>query len=227
MQAPDRAEFDAQLEEIQKTIDGLQAQQVVLGAKIGERSGGKDEYFAKRNEYRAQLDEFTRKIDELMARKEELNKGINEKKQEGADMRNQLSKMKKSIGYTNEAAIDDRIADIELWLRTETMTLKEEKDYLKEIQELKRSRPKVGQMGAMENALASRDTGANLKENIGAINEEMALYRDGKRQVSAALAALNESRKEQMGDLPNIIAERDEIGKKIKAEMDKRNALRG
>merc|ERR1719330_1355253 len=106
------------------------------------------------------------------------------------------------------------------------MTLKEEKDYLKEIQELKRARPKVGQVGAMENALASRDTGASLKENIGAINEEMALYRDGKRQVSAALAALNESRKEQLGDLPKYIEERDEIGKKIKAEMDKRNTLR-
>merc|ERR1740121_1125338 len=141
-------------------------------------------------------------------------------------MRSQLSKMKKSIGYTSESAIDERIASIELWLRTETMSLKEEKDYMKEIAELKKARPKVGQVGAMENALASRDTGANLKENIGAINEEMALYRDGKRQVSQALAALNESRKEQLGDLPKYIEERDEIGKKIKAEMMKRNALR-
>merc|ERR1719188_2734687 len=226
MQAPDRAEFDAQLEVIQKTIDGLQAQQVVLGAKISERSGGKDEYFAKRNEYRAQLDEFTKKIDDLMARKEALNKGINDKKQEGADMRNQLSKMKKSIGFTSEAAIDDRIAEIELWMRTESFSLKQEKEYLKEIQELKRNRPKVGQVNKMEDSLNTRDTGANLRESIGTINEEMALYRDGKRQVSQNLAALNESRKTQLGDLPTYIEERDELGKKIKAEMDKRNALR-
>merc|ERR1719188_668725 len=226
MQAPDKAEFEAQLEGIQKTIDGLQAQQVVLGAKISERSGGKDEYFAKRNEYRAQLDEFTKKIDDLMARKETLNKGIADKKQQGADMRNQLSKMKKSIGFTSEAAIDDRIASIELWLRTETVSLKQEKDWLKEISELKKNRPKVGQVNKMEDSLQNRDTGANLRENIGAINEEMALYRDGKRQVSAALAALNESRKEQLGDLPKYIEERDELGKKIKAEMEKRNVLR-
>merc|ERR1719343_629328 len=161
-----------------------------------------------------------------MARKEEINKGITEKKQEGADMRNQLSKMKKSIGFTSEAAIDDRIADIELWLRTESFSLKQEKEYLKEIQELKRNRPKVGQVHRMEDSLNSRDTGASLRDNIGTINEEMALYRDGKRQVSQALAALNEARKEQLGDLPKYIEERDEIGKKIKAEMDKRNALR-
>merc|ERR1712045_799152 len=65
-----------------------------------------------------------------------------------------------------------------------------------------------------------------MGDNIGTINEEMALYRDGKRQVSQALAALNESRKEQLGDLPKYIEERDEIGKKIKAEKDKMFALR-
>merc|ERR1740129_803362 len=226
MDPPNKEEFDAAMEEIQKTIEDLQSQQAALAAKISERSGGKDEYFAKRNEYRAQLDEFTKKIDDLVARKEELNKGISEKKQEGADMRNQLSKMKKSIGFTSEAAIDDRIASIDQWLRTETLTLKQEKDYLKEIQELKRNRPKVGQVNKMEDSLNTRDTGANLRDNIGAINEEMALYRDGKRQVSQALAALNESRKEQLGDLPKYIEERDELGKKIKAEMEKRNALR-
>merc|ERR1712228_424493 len=104
--------------------------------------------------------------------------------------------MGKSIGYTSESAIDDRIAEIEFLLRTESHSLKQEKDFLKEIQDLKRNRPKVGQLHKMEDSLASRDTGANLRESIGTINEEMALYRDGKRQVSAKLAELNESRKD-------------------------------
>jgi len=226
MEPPNKAEFEAALAEIQTAIDKLQEQQAELGKKISERSGGKDEYFAKRNEFRAQLDEFTAKIDALMARKEEINKGIADKKQEGADMKNQLSKMKKSIGYTSEADIDQRIADIEFKLWTESVSLKQEKDYLKEIQELKRNRPKVGQVNKMESSLASRDTGSNLKESIGTINEEMALYRDGKRQVSAKLAELNESRKDQLGDLPKYIEQRTELGKKIQDEMNKRNALR-
>jgi len=79
-----------------------------LTAKISERSGGKDEYFAKRNEYQAQFDEFTRKNDDLMARKEQLNRGIIEKKQEGAEMRNHLSNMTKS----SEAAIGDRMIKV-------------------------------------------------------------------------------------------------------------------
>ena len=55
-------------------------------------------------------------------------------------MRNQLSKVRRSIDFTSEAAIDDRITDIELWLQTETVPLKQEKDRLKELQELKRNR---------------------------------------------------------------------------------------
>lgn len=226
MDPPDKEAFEASLKEVQDAIDGLQAQQQELGKKISERSGGKDEYFAKRNEYKAQLNEFTAKIDALMARKDELNKGITEKKQEGADMRTQLSKMKKSIGYTNEGDIDDRIASIEYKMVTESVSLKQEKEYLKEIQELKRNRPKVGQLHKMENSLENRDTGINLRENIGTINEEMALYRDGKRQVSQKLAELNEGRKEQLGDLPKHIEEREGMSKKIKEQMDKRSQLR-
>jgi len=65
-----------------------------------------------------------------------------------------------------------------------------------------------------------------LRESIGTINEEMALYRDGKRQVSAKLAELNEGRKEQLGDLPKYIEEREALNKKIKEQMEKRNTLR-
>jgi len=226
MEPPNKAEFEAALAEIQTVIDGLQAQQQELGKKISERSGGKDEYFAKRNEYRAQLDEFTAKIDALMEQKQSINKGINDKKAEGMAMKDQLSKMKKSIGYTSEADIDQRIADLEFKMCIESVSLKQEKEYLKEISELKKNRPKVGQVHKMEEGLANRDTGVNLRESIGTINEEMALYRDGKRQVSQKLNELNESRKEQLGDLPKYIEERDALGKKIKEQMDKRNEIR-
>merc|ERR1719229_2147227 len=78
----------------------------------------------------------------------------------------------------------------------------------------------------MEGALANRDTGGNFKEQVGNINEEMALYRDGKRRVQEKMTELMEGRKEQLGDLPKIIEERDAIGKKIQEKVQERNALR-
>mmetsp|Transcript_58031 Transcript_58031/g.147241 ORF Transcript_58031/g.147241 Transcript_58031/m.147241 type:complete len:358 (-) Transcript_58031:81-1154(-) len=134
--------------------------------------------------------------------------------------------MKKSIGYTSEQEIDERIATIESKIMTDTMSLKQEKELLKEIAELKKNRPKVSQVNKMEESVANRDFGANFKEQIGNINEELTLYRDGKRKVQEKLSALMETRKEQMGDLPTIIEEKEAIGKKIAEKVAERNALR-
>merc|ERR1719432_232483 len=78
----------------------------------------------------------------------------------------------------------------------------------------------------MEDSLNSFVPGASMKDQIGAINEEMARYRELKRGVAAKLQELMEGRKEQLGDLPDIIAQRDEIGKAIAEKVKERNTLR-
>jgi len=226
MQPPDRTAFDEASAKIQESIDALQKTQADLAKKIAERSGGKEEFFAKKAELRAQLDEFSAKIDKLMERKTEISKAIGDKRQEGVEMRSQLNKMKKSIGYTSEAEIDQRIADIEFKLCTDTIPLKEEKELLKEIQELKKNRPKVSQVKNLEAGLATRDIGGSFKEQSSAISEEISLFRDGKKKVQEKMAALMEERKGQLGDLPQIIEERDAIGKQIAEKVRERSELR-
>mmetsp|Transcript_122384 Transcript_122384/g.345970 ORF Transcript_122384/g.345970 Transcript_122384/m.345970 type:complete len:91 (+) Transcript_122384:58-330(+) len=51
--------------------------------------------------------------DEINAQKDGVSKQIGDQKQHGLEARNELNKMKKSIGYTNEVETDDRIATIE------------------------------------------------------------------------------------------------------------------
>merc|ERR1719436_854534 len=111
-------------------------------------------------------------------------------------MKSQLNKMKKTIGFTDEAEIDERIATIEFQLVTDSLTLKDEKKLLAEIQELKRSKPKVSQVHKMEDSLNSFDPGMSMKDQLSTINEEMAKYRDLKRGVAAKLQELMEGRKE-------------------------------
>merc|ERR1719215_2093601 len=183
-----------------------------LTEQISGRSSGKDEYYAKRGEFKIQLDEFSAKIDELLKAKDDVKKAVGDKRAEGLEMKNSLQKMQKAIGYTSEAEIDERIADIEHRMVSESISLKEEKELMKEISELKKNRPKVTKVNAMKDSLSNRDTGAGLKENIGNIQEQ--------------LTALNEARKEQMGDLPQIIEKRDALGKKIQEKIQERNSLR-
>merc|ERR1712194_973677 len=99
MDAPDRSAFDAAVAKIQEEIEGFQKEQQALQAQISGRSGGKDEYYAKRGEFRAQLDEFTAKIDALMERKGGIRKNMDDKKAEGAEMKANPQKMTKSFGF--------------------------------------------------------------------------------------------------------------------------------
>merc|ERR1719446_650082 len=97
-------------------------------------------------ELRSQLDHWSKKMDEVKERKQAITGKIEEDKAASIQAKNDLQKMKKSIGYKDEAAIDDRIATIEFKLWTDTIALKEEKALLKELSELKKSRPKVAQV---------------------------------------------------------------------------------
>merc|ERR1712050_35593 len=104
-------------------------------------------------------DEFASKIGALQDQKDKIMKTMGEKQQEGREARNNLNKLKKSIGFTSEVEIDERIASIEFELWTSSVSLKEEKKLLAEIQELKRNRPKVSMMNQKEADLSVMDSG--------------------------------------------------------------------
>eukprot|EP00972_Heterocapsa_arctica_P105288 15514100-Heterocapsa_arctica.AAC.1 len=81
--------------------------------------------------------------------------------------------MKKSIGVGSEEEIDKKIADIEWKLHTDSHSLKDEMKFLKEIQELKKCRPKVAQVKAMEASVVGfNPLQGSEKENIAAIMSE-------------------------------------------------------
>merc|ERR1719310_891109 len=74
--------------------------------------------------------------------------------------------MKREIGYTDAGQIDERIATIEYTIWTSSLTLKEEKKLLAEIQDLKRTRPKVAHYHKMEEKVQNFDAGGNVKDQI-------------------------------------------------------------
>merc|ERR1711920_777550 len=111
--------------------------------------------------------------------------------------KNDLAKMKKTIGYTSETDIDNRIATIEFKLNTESISLKEEKKYLLELQELKKSRPKVSKVNNMKDNLAAHKEGvsgnvAEMKGTIQEINAAMAKHREEKKVIQEKLAKIRD-----------------------------------
>merc|ERR1712139_75696 len=54
----------------------------------------------------------------------------------------------------------------------------------------------------------------------------MAVFREQKKAIQERLSELNEKRKEQMGDMPQILEKKDAIQKKIQEKIIERNTLR-
>merc|ERR1719420_2866590 len=116
-------------------------------------------------------------------------------------MRQELNKLKKSMAYTSEEQIAQRIQEIEYGMVTNVMTLMEEKAMLKEIAELKRNRPKLAQVASMEDKVSNFDTGAGLstKERTEDIKQKLNEERDAKKVVSEKLKALIDERNASTG----------------------------
>jgi len=211
---------------LQAEIDDLQKQKQEVNEQIGQRSSGKDEFFAQKEAIRAELNQINEALEGHESKKGVINTDIGKKKQETIDAKNQINKMKRSIGYEDEAAIDKRIADIEFKLWTESISLKEEKKFLQEMAELKRNRPKVSQVQSLESNLkAGSDTGAT-QEELKQIGADMYQLREKRREISKRLKDLVDTRSEFMGDVESYQKKRAELTEQIKKKIDEKNKVR-
>lgn len=224
---PDKKAYDAELDKIQQAIEGFQNRQKELTNIISERSSGKDEYLAERATLKSQLDQLKAKIGELEEKRDEVNNQIQAGKESGRKARSDLERLQKQNGFTNEADIDERIAQIEFRMTTGSLSLNEEKLLLREICELKKIRPQVTRVKQKAADLSQMDFGgAESRESMELVREQLNQFRDARKKVSEQLQKLNEDRQGQIGDLKGIMEERNELSKKIQEQIAERNKIR-
>ena len=87
--------------------------------------------------------------------------------------------------YQVQAAIDARIRDIEFKMQHESLNLKDEKAYMKEIAELKKNKPKLSQFSQLTNKLDNFDAGTDLQAKKRELNEVRARDAHGARTHGA------------------------------------------
>jgi uncharacterized coiled-coil DUF342 family protein len=223
---PDREAMQGKLDAITADIEKLQAKKKALDEKIKGRSSGKDEFMSQKNELASKIQQFKEKINALHEQKDALQKGRQAEREEKSKMAQDVKKMKASIGFGSEEAIDNRIREIEYRLHTDTLTLKVEKDLLKEISELKRNRPKVSQVNKLEESLGSFGTGGGEKETLQTISEQIRTWLQEKAKVVEELQKLQDAHKDKVGDLSGDIDTRNELGKQITEKIQERNKVR-
>jgi len=226
-EAPDQAAFDAKLEEIQKKIDKLQEEQKAISKEISGKNEGKDEFFSEKGKILAELTEVKAQLEALHGTKQKISGQLDGQKAENQSAKDDLRKMQKSMRYSNGEDIDKRIREIENTMAHSSLSLKAEKDYMKEITELKQSKKKVAQFADMSDKVSnmpglSGDMVAQKKE----IQAQIALLMEKKKEINGKLDALNEERKAKQGDPSDLFEKRNQKGEKIKELIAERNQAR-
>lgn len=226
VEKPDRDKHQEKVEKVNEAVNALQAKLKELSARIAERSTGKEDFFAQKAELRKKLDERSAVINQLVEEKESIMKQMGDKREEGKSMRTELNKLKKSMSYTSEEQINERIRELDHRMVVSSMSLKEEKEILKEISELKKSRPKISHLNNMEDKVSNFDSTLPVKERLDTIKAKLNEERDAKKIVSEQYKALMDERTSQMGDMPELFEERESLNKKVTEKIKERNELR-
>lgn len=229
VEAPDKKEFEGQVEKLQKKIDDAQAELKKVKDQIGDRSAGNNDFQTKRSELLAKVTAEKEKIDEYMAKKEEIRSAMGLKNTEDTKMKNDLKDMKKKLGYTDIAKIDERIKQIEDQMIHESLTLKDEKKLMLEIAQLKKNKPEVTKYNQLEQQNATKrelNNNSSLKEQLDQINEVMNVHRERKKELNAEFTELLKERDAQMGNSQEMYTKRDDLNAQIKGFIEERNKLR-
>merc|ERR1719353_2453353 len=165
-------------------------------------------------------------MDAIKQQKDQIAKMLGDKKAENAEAKAEMSKMKKSMTYTNEADIDARIRDIEYKMQHETLNLKDEKAYMKEIAELKKNKPKLSQLSQLSNKVENLDAGTDLQAKKRELNEQFSILYEKKKGISEKFKELQDSRSQKEGDLGQVREQKDAKQTKIRELIEERNKLR-
>jgi len=227
MEEPDQKAFDEKYNAISAQIDKIKKDQQAISAELSGKNEGKEEFFAEKAKIQNEFNEVKSQMDALYAKKEEIAAALGGKKAERAEMTSELGKLKKSMTYTNEEDIDKRIKQIGEKMSHDSLTIKQEKEFMKEIQDLKKQKPKLQQLAGMQDKASNLDRGGDLVEQRNVINEQLVVLKAQKQEILDRRSKLEEGRKAKQGtDGDGLREKRENFQKKVQELIEKRTALK-
>jgi len=222
---PDRKDFDAFVEKVGEEITKLQEKQKGIQEQIAARSTGGEAFKKDRDEIRAKLDEYQEQIDTLRGTKDKLHGDIKANKDDAKSKGNELKEMKKKLGFDDLAGVDQEIKRIEQAMHYSSITIKEEKEYLKKISVLKKLKPQLAKISGQS---VSVDEGAitDAKAGISDVKTQLDSLFEAKKIQSEALKKLQETRKKQTEGNQDFYDAKEAVNVQIREKIAKRNAQR-
>lgn len=210
---PNLEKFTASLKEIDEQINGLTLQIKEADQEIKTIGGDRSTFQRERDEIMRNLKEVDGSIKEGNDKKKRIDDAITDLTKKGREVKDKMNSIKRTVGYGSEADIDAEIKKIEHTMMTGSLSMKEEKQMMHQIKELRGSKSEVGKLDDL------RQDPALDTSSIDPLRKEQTETRD-------ELNKLWTTRKELKEKLTAATAEWDNNNAPVKAAFEKRAAFR-
>jgi len=135
--------------------------------------------------------------------------------------------LRAELKYTSPDEIDKRIAELEIKQSTTSMSLKDEKILLKEIDQLKQSKKLVTHLAANNDSIFSERKNSQLiSEQLSSKNAELDILKKKIEEQKEILETLNEANSERRAVLPALFKDKDALRKEKQAKVEAIKSLR-
>lgn len=226
---PNENEYTAAKEVLDKKLETLREKVKKLSDTINKAQDGKEDYESQKKVLQDDFETAKGKFDELRTKQFELINQIKQQNEQAKENKRELRDLNKSLGMGGEESIDGKIRELEYKMQTGTISLKQEKDMMAQIKELKKKKPLMAQMAKKadklnEDLAIAGDSSKPLDEQIKECREKIEVAKKDKEEKKQALDALRATRSKQREAVSGEIKQKDGVKEEmtsVREEMRK------
>ncbi|GIX64042.1 Brf1p family coiled coil protein [Babesia caballi] len=216
---PEEIPIKKQIEEESQAITRLHEQLAVINKQIEDNR--RENESGEKGEIKVRLDEIQSRINDLDSQRSRCLNAIDSHQKEAREKTKAYNEMRQGVGYKSEAEIDRLMHQLEERMETTSMTLKEEKAMMQQLQQLRQAK---ASLEMLENSRQAATTGENviasMKTQLDELRNQMSELRKIRKEEAQRLSVLNESNRKFFDGIKELRDQR----KQISNELKERNA---
>lgn len=210
-----------QIDEESQAINRLHEKLAAINKRIGDVRRENDT--GEKDAIKGRLDEIQSRINDLEGQRSHCLGVIDTFQKEAREKTKSLNELRQGIGYKSELEIERLMQQLEVKMETTSMTLKEEKAMLQQLQQLRQAKSTLEMVeNSRQQATGGDNTIATMKTQLDDLRSKMNDLHKLRKEEAQKLVAITENDRKHFGSMKGLYDER----KMITSELKERNGNR-
>ncbi|GBE61270.1 Brf1p family coiled coil protein, putative [Babesia ovata] len=212
---PEEIPIKKQIDEESEAISRLHEQLAALTKQIDDQR--RENEGGEKGEIKVRLDDLQSRINDLESQRMHCLSVIDNHNKEAREKNKALNDARQGVGYKSEAEIDRLINQLEERMETTSMSLKEEKAMMAQLQQLRQAKTTLEMLEQSRQTAAPGDnTVVSMKTQLDDLRNQMNELRKIRKEEARRLSVLNESDRKHFDGLKELRDQRKQISNELK-----------